>query len=211
VFDTASFAIFVSASLALLITPGPAIIYTVSRSIDEGKRAGFLSVLGIALGSFPHALAVALGVAAILASSVVMFSLLKYVGAGYLVYLGICRLRRRGFDTGTAAKKPRTGAAAFFQSFAVGLFNPKGALFNFAFLPQFVDPSYGYPALQTLALWLISQLLAVMTGGGYVLAATALRRLIIRRRGFATAGRYVTGSIYLGLGLAAALTGSKGK
>lgn len=210
-FDTASFVVFVSVCLAVLITPGPAVIYTVSRSIDEGRRAGFLSVLGISLGSFPHAVAVALGVSAALASSVVAFELLRYVGAAYLVYLGICRLRRRDADVETTSKRPRTGVAAFFQSFAIGLFNPKGALFNFAFLPQFVDPSYGYPALQTLALWLISQILAVMTGGSYVLAATALRRLIIGRRGFATVGRFLTGSIYLGLGLAAALTGSRSR
>ena len=204
-FDTASFVIFVSVCLAVLITPGPAVIYTVSRTIDEGRRAGFLSVIGIGLGSFPHAVAVALGVSAALTSSVVAFELLRYVGAAYLVYLGICRLLRRDLDVETTSEKPN------FQSFAVGLFNPKGALFNFAFLPQFVDPSYGYPALQILALWLISQILAVMTGGGYVLAATVLRRLIVGQRGFATAGRYLTGSIYLGLGLVAALTGSRNK
>jgi len=136
---------------------------------------------------------------------------LRYVGAAYLVYLGICRLLRGDLEVETVSQKPRTGGTAFFQSFTVGLFNPKGAWFYFAFLPQFVDPTYGYPALQTLALWLISEVMAVMTGGSYVLAAAALRRLIIRRRGFATAGRYVTGSIYLGLGLAAALTGSRSK
>jgi len=209
VFDTTSFAVFVGATLALLITPGPAVIYTVSRSIDEGKRAGFFAVIGMSLGSFPHALAVALGVSVSLSSSPVLFDLLRYTGAAYLVYLGICRLCRRDSAAKADSKKPRTGMAAFLQSFTVGLFNPNGALFYFAFIPQFIDPSHGHPAFQVLALWLISELLAVATGGAYVLAASVFRRLLAVRPGFATGGRFVTGSVYLGLGVAAALTGSK--
>ena len=209
--DTASLALFAGANLVVLITPGPSVIYTVCRSLDQGRRAGLLSVYGLALGTFPHALAVAFGVAGVLASSVVAFSILKYIGAVYLVYLGVCRMLRKSAVHAVDAKKPKAGAAAFLESIAVGLTNPKSVLFFLAFLPQFVDPSRGHPVVQTLLLWLISQLMAVIVGSGYALAAAWLRYSVVTRKALSATGDYIAGSVYIGMGLAAALTGSKGK
>ncbi len=210
-FDATTLLIYASAALILLVTPGPAIIYTVTRSIDQGRKAGLLSILGIALGSFPHALAVALGLAAILASSITLFSIIKYIGAAYLVYLGIGRFRHKRIIEDVDSKKPKIGTVAFVQSFMVGLSNPKTILFFIAFLPQFVDPTRGNPAVQTMLLWCIFETLGVTVGSAYALTAASVRDLVTRRKGFSNAGRYVSGSVYIGLGLAAVLTGSKSK
>ncbi|UCE23694.1 MAG: LysE family translocator [Candidatus Zixiibacteriota bacterium] len=207
--DTTSLILFATANFLVLIVPGPAVMYTVTRSLDQGKRAGLMSVYGLALGTFPHALAVALGVVGLLASSVIAFDIMRYAGAGYLVYLGISRFRQRQAGQVTEARKPKTGMAAFWESFTVGVLNPKSVLFFFAFLPQFVDPSRGYPLIQILLLWLLSQVMAVGVGSAYALAAAWLRHLYLKRGGGSAAGNYFAGSVYVLLGLATALTGSR--
>ena len=186
-------------------------MYTVTRSLDQGRRAGLLSVYGLALGTFPHALAVALGVASLLASSVVAFNIMRYIGAAYLVYLGISRIRQKNAPPTAEAQKPRTGLAAFVESFTVGVLNPKSVLFFLAFLPQFVDPSRGHPMLQTLVLWVISQVMAVIVGSAYALAAAWLRRWFMVHKALSAAADYIAGGVYVGLGLVAALTGLKSK
>ncbi|MEE9442514.1 MAG: LysE family translocator [candidate division Zixibacteria bacterium] len=210
-FDLTALLLFATANFLVLITPGPAVMYTITRSLDQGKRAGLLSVYGLALGTFPHALAVAFGVASLLASSVSAFNIMRYIGAGYLIYLGICRLREGKMTWKVDVKKSRTGMAAFLESFVVGVLNPKSVLFFLAFLPQFIDPSRGNPMIQTLVLWVISQIMAVAVGSAYALLAARFRQWLSRRKTFSTAGNYISGSIYIGLGLAAALTGSKNK
>lgn len=210
-FDTSSLLIFAGANLVVLVTPGPAILYTVSRSLDQGRKAGLLSVYGLAMGTLPHALAVAFGVAGVLASSLIAFSVLKYLGAAYLVYLGICRLRRKNTFQAVSAGKTKVGKAALFESFVVGVLNPKAVLFFLAFLPQFIDPSRGLPVVQTLVLWLLSQVMAVIVGSAYALAASWLRGWFAEPRSSAKVGDYLAGGIYIGLGVVAALSGSKGK
>jgi len=210
-FDATSLLIFAGANFIVLITPGPAVLYTVSRSVDQGRKAGLLSVYGLALGTLPHALAVAFGVAGILASSIVAFNLLKYLGAAYLVYLGVCRLRQKDFSRDVKAGKSRTGRAAFFESFMVGVLNPKAILFFLAFMPQFIDPSRGHPIIQTLALWLISQVMAVIVGSAYALAASWFRGWFVGPASFSGVGNYMAGGLYIGLGVFAALSGSRGK
>lgn len=210
-FDTTSLLIFAGANFIVLITPGPAILYTISRSLDQGRKAGLLSVYGLALGTLPHALAVAFGVAGVIASSIVAFNVLKYLGAAYLVYLGISRLRRKNMTRAAGTAKPKVGKAAFIESFVVGVLNPKAILFFLAFLPQFIDPSRGNPVVQTLVLWLISQVMAVIVGSAYALAASVIRRWFINPESPSRAGDYVAGGIYIGLGVVAALSGSRGK
>ncbi|MBN1213344.1 MAG: LysE family translocator [candidate division Zixibacteria bacterium] len=210
-FDTASLLIFAGANFVVLITPGPAVLYTLSRTIDQGRNAGLLSVYGLALGTLPHALAVAFGVAGILASSILAFSVLKYLGAAYLIYLGISRLRRKKVAPVTNTGRLKVGKAAFIESFVVGVLNPKAVLFFLAFLPQFIDPSRGNPVIQTLALWFLSQVMAVVVGSVYALAASWFHRLFFKSGGQSRKGDYLAGSIYIGLGLAAALSGSRWK
>jgi threonine/homoserine/homoserine lactone efflux protein len=210
-FDTTSLFIFCGANLVVLVTPGPAVLYTVSRTLDQGRRAGLLSVYGLALGTLPHALAVAFGVAGLLASSIAAFTMLKYLGAAYLIYLGIARIRQRKQNHAVRAVTRKEGKAAFVESFIVGVLNPKAILFFLAFLPQFVDPSRGNPLIQILFLWLLSQVMAVIVGSAYALAASWLREWFLRPRSSSRVGDCLTGSIYIGLGVAAALSGSKNK
>ena len=205
-----SLLVFAAVNLVVLVTPGPAVLYTVSRSLDQGRRAGLLSVWGLALGTLPHALAVALGVASLLTSSPVALDVLKYLGAACLVILGIGRLRQRRAVREGEPGRPGEGGAAFVQSFLVGVFNPKALLFFMALLPQFLDPARGHPAVQTLVLWLISQVMAVGVGSAYAVAAASLRGLL-RRRKSSRIGDYLAGGVYLGLGVVAALSGSKSR
>ena len=171
-FDPTSLLIFMGANLIVLITPGPAVLYTVFRSLNQGRKAGLLSVYGLALGTLPHALAVAFGIGGILASSVIAFNILKYLGAAYLIYLGICKFRHRKFnDTGDRSTSKSINKA-FAESFMVGVLNPKSILFFLAFLPQFIDPSRGMAVVQILVLWFISQVMAVIVGSAYALAAS---------------------------------------
>ena len=210
-FDLTSLAIFAAANFIVLITPGPAVLYTVSRTLNQGRKAGLLSVYGLAFGTLPHALAVAFGVAGVLASSIVAFSVLKYCGAAYLVYLGIRRLLPKDHLRTTTTNISKGGQAAFFQSFMVGVLNPKAILFFLAFLPQFVDPSRGNPLVQTLILWLLSQVMAVMVGSAYALAASWLRGWFVGDGPRSRLGDYFAGCMYIGLGAVAALSGSRGK
>jgi threonine/homoserine/homoserine lactone efflux protein len=211
ILDPTSLLVFCTANFLVLIVPGPAVMYTVTRSLDQGRRSGLLSVYGLALGTFPHALAVAFGVAGLLASSVIAFEFMRYAGAAYLVYLGVCRFRHKGDNAATQQARSKTGILAFGQSFVVGVLNPKSVLFFVAFLPQFVDPARGHPVVQILLLWLISQVMAVAVGSAYALAAAWLRTRLSAFRAGSAVGDYISGGLYVLLGLALACTGSRSK
>ena len=139
--------IFIAAALALLVTPGPAVMYIVARSIDQGRLAGIVSVLGINTGALFHIAAASLGVSALLVSSALAFSAVKYLGAAYLIYLGIRTLLTPQPEVMTEAPPPQPLGQIFRQGVVVNLLNPKTALFFFAFLPQFADPEPGYRRL----------------------------------------------------------------
>lgn len=204
-------ALFLAATLALTLTPGPAVLFIVARSIGQGRRAGLLSVAGIGLGNGLHAAACALGLAALLASSEHGFTVVKLGGAAYLVLLGLRRVLGRGAPgLGAAAGEAGPPRAVLRQAFVVAVLNPKTALFFLAFLPQFADPARGAVPLQLLQLGLIFVLVAVTTDAGYVLAADGLARLLRRRPGFERAERWVSGAVFVGLGVAAALAGRPG-
>lgn len=209
--DSTSLFLFTAANFIVVITPGPAIMYTVTRSLEQGKKAGFLSVYGLALGTLPHALAVSLGVAGLLASSIIAFQFMKYAGAAYLVWLGIQRFLHKDGGTAIKPRKTRSELQAFRDSFIVGVLNPKSVLFFLAFLPQFIDPSRGNPLAQILFLWLISQIMAIAIGSAYALAAAWLRQRFFNSRMSSMTANYFVGSVYILLGLAMALAGSKTK
>ena len=132
---------FALASMALLLVPGPSVIYIVTRSISQGRGAGIVSMLGIETGGLVHVTAAALGLSALLASSATAFDVVRFAGAGYLVYLGIRRLREP--TSLTAVLTPASPRRLFTQGIVVNVLNPKTALFFLAFLPQFIDPSRG--------------------------------------------------------------------
>jgi threonine/homoserine/homoserine lactone efflux protein len=204
--DLASLAVFAAAALVLLLTPGPAVLYIVARSIDQGPRAGVVSMLGVHVGTLFHIAAAAAGVSALLAASATAFSMVKYLGAGYLVYLGIRRLRNRApAITATIGGPPRL-RRAFLDGVVVNLLNPKTALFFFAFLPQFVDVSRGGVGAQTLALGVVFVLLGLITDGGYALGAGTAAQWLRGHPRFLAGEPWIAGGMYIGLGVAAALS-----
>jgi threonine/homoserine/homoserine lactone efflux protein len=197
-----TFVIFAVASAAFLAVPGPAVIYIVSRSLAEGRRAGVVSALGIQGGGLVHVIAATIGVSALLASSATAFSVVKYAGAAYLIYLGIRKLREGDHEVeGPGAPVPHR--QLFWQGVMVNSLNPKTALFFLALLPQFVDPDRGAVAPQVLVLGVLFLVLATLSDSTYALVAGSVRGWLGERR--RTLAR-VSGLSYLGLGVLAALS-----
>ena len=153
-FDWSSYLVFVLACVALILVPGPAQALVLAKTLSGGRKAGALSAIGLNIGTLVHTLAAALGISAILATSALAFSVVKYLGAAYLVWLGIRSLRSRAPAATTAAAAPVSSGpgSALFQGVAAGVLNPKVALFFLAFLPQFVDPGRGHVLAQFLVL-----------------------------------------------------------
>ncbi len=202
--------LFIAAALALLLVPGPSVLYIVTRSVDQGRTAGLVSVLGIQTATLVHASAAALGLSAILLSSALLFDLVKYLGAAYLIYLGIRKWMSRDEALTTAAIAAEPLKRIYAQGVIVNLLNPKTALFFFAFLPQFADPGRGFLSLQILSLGIVFILLALLTDGSYALLSSSLSGWLRGNQRFAQVQRYITGTVYIGLGVTAALT-SRGK
>lgn len=197
--------VFLLAALILLLTPGPAVLYIIARSMDQGRLAGFVSVISIEVGNSFHVLAATLGLSAILLSSALAFTIIKYLGAAYLIYLGIRRLLTRDHDREIAVLKQERLRRIFSQGVLVATLNPKTALFFLAFLPQFVDPSAGSVTLQLLTLGGLFVMMAIVTDGIYALLASTAGGWLKRNRSFLRAERYFVGSVYIGLGVTAAL------
>ena len=199
--DRATLLVFSAAALALIVVPGPAVLYIVSQSIDRGRLAGFVSALGIAVGALVHVCAAAIGLSSLLVSSATAFDVVKYAGAAYLIGMGLWTIAKRRPATEPAnAPTERRLRRRFAQGVVVNVLNPKTALFFFAFLPQFVDPEQGAAALQIGVLGLVFVLLAVASDSLWALAAgTASERLRGSRR-FLSVQRYVSGSVFVGLG-----------
>jgi threonine/homoserine/homoserine lactone efflux protein len=203
--DASTLILFAGASLALLAVPGPAVVYVVTRSVAQGRRAGLVSVLGIETGTFAYALAAAAGLTGLIAASRTGFDILKYAGAVYLVYLGVRRLLGRDRDEGTSATG---GSQLFLRGVLVQLLNPKIAIFFLAFLPQFVSGSGGSAALKTFVLGTLFTMLAVLSDGAWVLLAGALGARLRRQGRAGHSLRRLSAGVYIGLGVAAAVAGS---
>ncbi len=200
-------AVFVLASVVLAITPGPAVIYLVTRTLGQGRSAGLASIGGIALGNLGNAIIASLGIAVIFAVSARAFTIVKLAGAAYLVLLGVRALRRASAGVGAE----RTGGprmSAFRDAFLVALLNPKTALFFAAFLPQFVDPGAA-PLAQSIFLGSVFVLIAACTDTLYVLAAGALGSKIAGLGGRHSCGRYITAISFIALGIYVACSGSR--
>jgi threonine/homoserine/homoserine lactone efflux protein len=205
--DASTLLLFACASLALLAIPGPAVIYVVTRSLDQGRAAGIVSMLGVETGTFAYALAAAAGLTGVIAASATAFTVVRYAGAAYLLYLGARKLLER--DHPQAVVNTGSGRSRLFlKGMLVQLLNPKIAIFFVAFLPQFVHSSRGPIALQILVLGTVFTLLAVLSDGAYVVLAGAVGGWIRtgrRARGWLTK---LSAGVYIGLGLTAALSGA---
>ena len=206
--DPPAIGLFVVAALALLLVPGPAVLYVVARSIHEGRRAGLVSVLGIHVGTLAHIAAATLGLSALVASSAVAFTVVKIAGAVYLIGLGRWTLFSRRAEPDAALGGEANLRRAFAQGVVVNVLNPKTALFFLAFLPQFVDPNAPHPAVQIAFLGVLFALLGLITDSIWALVAGTAGGVLRRSRRFVRTQRYVTGTVYVGLGVATAFAGS---
>jgi threonine/homoserine/homoserine lactone efflux protein len=205
--DPARLAVFVVAALALLIVPGPAVLYVVTRSIHQGRRAGLASVLGIHVGTLVHIAAATAGLSALILSSALAFTAIKFAGAAYLVALGLWTLFARQGGVEIRVGGDRRLRRVFAQGIVVNVLNPKTALFFLAFLPQFVDPNGDMPALQIAFLGVLFGSLGLVTDSLWALAAGTAGGLLRGSRGFLQTQRYVAGSVYIGLGVVTAFAG----
>ncbi|MGS1094658.1 LysE family translocator [Aquamicrobium terrae] len=211
--SAANLGLFVVAAVVLLVVPGPAVLYIVARSMAQGRKAGLVSDIGIHSATLVHVMAAALGLSALLASSAVAFSVVKYAGAAYLIWIGLKKIFGRDEEDADigAGMKARSYGRLFRDGFVVNLLNPKTALFFLAFLPQFIEVERGHVAMQIAFLGLVFTLLGFISDGCYALAAGALGERLRQSRAYLRFERYVSGVLFIGLGVSAAFAGNNRK
>ena len=203
-----SFGIFLTAAIVLAITPGPGIFYVLTRSLKGGRREGIASSFGTALGGLVHVLAAALGVSAILATSALAFTMVKYIGAAYLIYLGVRTLfANDDMDLGASFTATNTRRACY-QGITTEMLNPKTALFFLAFIPQFVNP-HGVIVVQFILLGCISVVLNTSADVVVALLAGPIGQRLRASARFRRRQRLATGSALIGLGAYVAVTGKQ--
>lgn len=209
----ANLGLFFSAALVLLIVPGPAVLFIFARSVEQGRMAGVVSILGIHTATLVHVFAATIGLSAILASSALAFSIVKYAGAAYLIWIGLRRIfgRAEAVSTENGVLPKRDNLRLFREGFIVNLLNPKTALFFLAFLPQFVEVERGHVGMQIAVLGLLFTLIGMVTDGCYALAAGSIGNWLKQSPGYLKAERYVSGVVFIGLGVTAAFAGNQKK
>jgi threonine/homoserine/homoserine lactone efflux protein len=206
--DWSNLYLFITAALILVFMPGPNTLYIIARSIQQGRKAGMVSCVGVQIGTLFHIIAAALGLSALLLSSALAFNIVKYMGAAYLLYLGVKTLLTKEKLEPSQETQTMSLSRIFYQGMVVNLLNPKTALFFFAFLPQFIDPTRGAVGMQILLLGMILVLLGTLSDMTYAVAAGSIGNWLRGNAKFLRAQRYFAGSVYIGLGAATALTGT---
>lgn len=199
--DSTSLLAFIGAGLILNITPGPDVLYIVGRSISQGRLAGVVSALGISAGCLFHIAAAALGLSTLMLALPLAYDLVRYAGAAYLVWMGVCAIRARSSALAVQAMDDVPLAAIFRQGMVTSALNPKVALFFVAFLPQFTDAARGPLALQFLLLGVIFVMNGLLVCLGYALAASWLGSWLTARYDIHTWLNRAMGALFIGLGL----------
>lgn len=202
--SSSAYAIFLVTAIAILLVPGPAVLYVVTRSIEMGRAGGVVSVAGITTATFLYVALATAGLSSLILASGVAFDVVKYSGAAYLLYLGVRRLIGSGLDEESEDAAPRTLRRAYTQGFVVNLSNPKLIVFIFALLPQFVDPHAAHPWLQTLVFGLSFTALAFLTDSLYAVVAGSVADRLRGTNGIAWVQRWIGGSVLVGLGILSA-------
>lgn len=199
--DQTTFPLFIAASWALIIAPGPDMLYVITRGISQGRKAGLLSAFGVTLGILVHTTFAAFGLAVLLQTSALAFLVVKYIGALYLIYLGIKALKDKSRFTLLEQQELMDSRAIFWQGMLSNVLNPKVALFFLAFLPQFVNQNSNSVTLQMLTLGIIFALFGVafLSVVGYF--AGGIGSWLSRQPSIADKLRWLTGAIFIGLGL----------
>ena len=193
------------ASLALLVIPGPAVLYIINRSVADGRNVALAAVAGLEIGNFMHVIAATVGLSAVIATSAAAFSAVKWIGAGYLIYVGIRTLATKA-QAVNHLNDPMSRRRAFTQGIVVNTFNPKVALFFLSFLPQFIDADRGSAALQSLVLGSTFVVLGCISDSLFAILASALRGTLLRGKSLPFVQRYVAGSVFIALGAIASTT-----
>ena len=209
--DWSTMTLFITAALVLVFIPGPNSLYIVARSIQQGRGAGIISSLGVQVGTLFHVAAAAFGVSALLLSSVLAFNVVKYAGAAYLIYLGVKTLLTKENLVQTEGIKELSLSRVFYQGFVVQILNPKTALFFFSFLPQFVNVERGAIPMQILFFGAVLVVLGFLSDAIYAVLAGSIGGLLRENLRFLRLQRYFAGSVYIGLGVTTALTGTNKK
>lgn len=199
--NTATLPLFLIAAITLALIPGPDMVYVMARSVGQGRKAGIVSAFGVSVGLIIHTSAAALGLSALLMSSAFAYSVVRYLGAAYLIYLGTLMVLSKESIGSLATLKQASLGRIFGQGIITNVLNPKIALFFLAFLPQFIDVSSGQVAWQILILGIIfntigTSLLIVIAN-----VAGSAGNWLRTRRGFSHIQRWVTGSILIALGI----------
>jgi threonine/homoserine/homoserine lactone efflux protein len=200
-----TYGLFVATALAILAIPGPAVLYVVIRSIEQGRRAGLESVLGITTGTVVHVTLATVGLASLVLASKVAFDAVRYAGAAYLIYLGVRRLLTQRVEEGPAARPPLSRRDLYTQGLIVNLLNPKTIVFIFAFIPQFVDVNAGHVWLQVLLLGLTFAGLGFASDSLYAIVAGTVADRLRGTPLIARVERWFGGTVLIGLGMAAAI------
>jgi threonine/homoserine/homoserine lactone efflux protein len=200
-----TYAVFVVTALAILAIPGPAVMYVVIRSIEQGRRAGLESVIGITTGAVVHVTLATVGLASLVLASKVAFDAVRYAGAAYLIYLGVRRLLSQRVEEDPATRAPRSRRDLYTQGLIVNLLNPKTIVFIFAFIPQFVDVGAGHVWLQILLLGLTFAGLGLMSDSLYAIVAGTVADRLRGTPLVARVERWFGGTVLIGLGVASAL------
>jgi threonine/homoserine/homoserine lactone efflux protein len=203
--SSSTYAVFLGTALVLLLVPGPAVLYVVARSVEMGRRGGLASVAGITTATFTHVALAAAGISSLILASVVAFDAVKYLGAAYLLLLGVRRLLHRGIEPTGGDREPRTHRRAYAQGIVVNLTNPKTIVFVFAFIPQFVDPHAHHAWLQVLVLGVTFAVLGCLSDSVYALAAGTVADRLRGSAAIAGVQRWFGGGALVGLGILAAV------
>ncbi len=198
--------VFAAAALALLAVPGPSVLYIVGQGVRDGRRAGAVATLGVHTGTLVHIAAAVAGLSALLASSASAFAVVRVVGAGYLIVMGLRMLLVRPPDADASPGRPRGLRRVYLRGVLVNALNPKTALFFVAFLPQFVDPRRGSPAKQIVALGATFVLLGLVSDSTWAMVAGTLGERLRTSTRFQRWQPRVSGCLFIGLGAAAADT-----
>lgn len=200
---------FAVAATLLVVVPGPNLVYIVTRGIDQGRRAAVVSALGVETGTLVHVLLATVGLSAVIASSEMLFTIIRFAGAGYLIWLGIANIRSRPADLALDPGLPRMRLRRIYgQGVIVNVLNPKVAIFFLAFLPQFVDRDRGGAAAQILILGIVLVLIGVASDLVYAIASGQIGSWLNARPAVARQRLRFSGAVYMLLGVVAAMTGS---
>ena len=203
--SSSTYAVFLATAIVLLLVPGPAVLYVVTRSIEMGRGGGLASVAGITTGTVAYVVLATAGLSSLILASTAAFDVVRYVGAAYLFFLGVRRLLGRGLEAPDAEAMPRTRRRAYAQGVVVNLTNPKTIVFVFAFLPQFVDPHAQHAWLQVLVLGLSFTVLGFLSDSAWALAAGTVADRLRGSRRLANVQRWFGGGVLVGLGILAAV------